>query len=196
MSWGSRIVIPVRSVLGAATVAATLGCSSAPPAPTPPTGPACGVERWPVKTLTDAAAIRVDLSTVIRTTIAELNRHTPRCSDLPDDRTFAEEFRVYEVVGLVQLTHDEGDRDVHVVLADPADPARTIVAEVVDPACAAASPMLTTFSNARVEYRNLGSAVGRQLRVRGVGFYDFAHGQTGRSESCLELHPVLNISPP
>lgn len=182
-------------MLSVATVAATLACSAAPPAPTP-TGPACGVERWPVKTLSDAAAIRVDVSNVIRTTIAELNRHTPRCSDLPDERTFAEEFQVYEVVGLVQLTHDEGDRDVHVVLADPADPARTIVAEIIDPACAAASPMLTTFSNARVAYGNFGPLVGRQLRVRGVGFYDFAHAQTGRSESCLELHPVLNLGPP
>jgi hypothetical protein len=173
-----------------------LGCSSAPPAPTPPTGPACGVERWPVKTLTDAAAIRIDLSSVIPTTVAALNRLPPRCSDLPEARTFAEEFRVYALVGVVQFTRDESDRDVHVVLADPADPAKTMVVEVVDPACALASPMLTTFSNARLSYQRFGSLVGKQVSVLGVGFYDFAHGQVGRSDSCFELHPVLSISPP
>ena len=180
--------------LTAAMVA--LGCGSAPPAPTPPTGPACGVERWPVKTLTDAAAIRVDLSNVIPTTVAALNGFPQRCSNLPDARTFVEEFRVYELVGVVQFTRDEADRDVHVVLADPADPAKTIVVEVVDPACAVAAPMLTTFSNARLAYQRIGPLVGRPVRVRGVGFYDFAHGQVGRSESCFELHPVLGISTP
>jgi hypothetical protein len=175
---------------------AALGCSSAPPAPTPPTGPACGVERWAVKTLTDSAAIQVDLSNVIATTIAALNRLPQRCSDLPDPRAFAEEFRVYDVAGVVQFTHEEADRDVHVVLADPADPAKTIVVEIVDPVCATASPMLTTFSNARLTYQRSGLMPGRQVRVRGVGFYDFAHGQIGRSDSCFELHPVLNIGAP
>jgi hypothetical protein len=56
------------------------------------------------------------------------------------------------------------------------------------------SPLLTSLSNAKIQYQMLGSLVGRQVRVRGVGFYDFAHGQTGRSESCIELHPVLSIS--
>ena len=73
--------------------------------------------------------------------------------------------------------------------------AETIVVEVVDPACATTSALLTTLSNARGQYQALGPLVGRQMRVRGVGFYDFAHGQTGRSESCLELHPVLSINP-
>jgi hypothetical protein len=85
---------------------------------------------------------------------------------------------------------------LHIALADPIDPSKTIVVEVVDPACATTSALLTTLSNARVQYEALGSLVGRQVRVRGVGFYDFAHGQTGRSQSCIELHPVLSISTP
>src|SRR5206468_12777128 len=108
----------------------------------------------------------------------------------------AEEFRVYEVVGMVQFTRDEVDRDVHLALADPADPVKTIVVEIVDPTCAPASPMLTAFSNARLEYQSLGLPAGRQVRVRGVGFYDFAHGQIGRSNSCFELHTVLDIGAP
>jgi hypothetical protein len=31
------------------------------------------------------------------------------------------------------------------------------------------------------------------VRVRGVGFYDFAHGQRGRSQNCIELHPILSM---
>jgi hypothetical protein len=49
-------------------------------------------------------------------------------------------------------------------------------------------------SNARLQYQSLGSVAGRRVRVRGVGFYDFAHEQTGRSASCIELHPVLSIT--
>ena len=55
---------------------------------------------------------------------------------------------------------------------------------------------MTSFSNARLQYQSLGFLAGRTVRVRGVGFYDFAHGQTGRSQSCIELHPVLSISTP
>jgi hypothetical protein len=85
-------------------------------------------------------------------------------------------------------------RRIGIALADPIDPTKTIVVEVVDPPCAVTSPLLTTLSNAKVQYQTLGSLAGRPVRVRGVGFYDFAHGQTGRSDSCIELHPVLSIS--
>ena len=185
----------LRIVSVITVVVLTLGCSSSPPAPTP-SNPVCGVERWSVKTLTDPDATRVDMSNVISTTITALNGFATRCSGLPDGRTFAEEFRVYDVIGVVRLTRGEEDRDVHVVLADPADLTKTIIVEVVDPACATTSPLLTTFSNARVQYQNLGSLVDRRVRVRGVGFYDFEHGQTGRSDNCIELHPVLSIGTP
>ena len=94
------------------------------------------------------------------------------------------------------VTRNEDDRDVHIALADPNDVTKTVVVEVADPACATTSPFLTTLSNARLQYQSLGSLVGRRVRVRGVGFYDFAHGQTGRSVSCIELHPVLSITAP
>jgi len=171
--------------------------SQMPSAPSPPAGvAACGVERWSVKTLSDIDATRVEVANVIPNTIASLNGFTQHCSSLPEARTFAEEFRVYEVVGTVQLTSNEDDHDVHIALADPNEPARTIVVEVVDPACASASSLLTTLSNAKLQYQSLGSLTGRTVRVRGVGFYDFAHGQTGRSQSCIELHPVLSITTP
>jgi hypothetical protein len=180
-----------------------LSCGTSPsaprqlPIPTPPTSSVvCGVERWAVKTLTDADAARVDVSNVIPTTISALNAFAAHCSGLPDARTFAEEFRVYEVVGTVQLARNEDDRDLHFALADPADPTRTIVVEMAEPACATTSPLFTTLSNVNMQFQSLGWLVGRQVRVRGVGFYDFAHGQIGRSTSCLELHPLLSITTP
>src|SRR5262245_18599212 len=112
---------------------------SLPTIPSPP-GVACGTERWSVKTLTDADSIRVDFVNVTATTIATLNGLTQRCSGLPDARTFSDEFHVFEVTGVVQITRSEDDRDIHIALADPADPTKTIVVEVADPVCAAASP--------------------------------------------------------
>ena len=204
----SRGVSVTRAPRASRAVIALVGsilfhaCNRSTPAPLPtmPSPPsttaACGVERWSVKTLADADALRVDPLNATPTTITALNALTARCAGLPDGRTFAEEFQVYEVLGTVLLTRSEDDRDVHIALADPNDGTKTIVVEVADPACVTASPFLTTLSNARRQYQSLGSLAGRQVRVRGVGFYDFAHGQTGRSASCLELHPVLNITAP
>jgi hypothetical protein len=170
------------------------------PAPTPTPSPAptptaaCGVERWAVKTLTDADATRVDFGNVIPTTVSALNTFPMHCSGLPDNRAFPEEFRVYEATGVVQLTREEDDHDIHIVLADPSDATQTVVIEVVDPACALTSPHLSLLTQARSQYQSLSPLTGKRVTVRGVGFYDFAHGQTGLSRSCVELHPVTNIS--
>jgi hypothetical protein len=42
--------------------------------------------------------------------------------------------------------------------------------------------------------RSPSTLVGSVIRVRGVGFYDFNHGQRGRSRNCIELHPIVAIS--
>ena len=36
--------------------------------------------------------------------------------------------------------------------------------------------------------------VGTVVRIQGVGFYDFNHGQRGRALNCIELHPIVWIS--
>jgi hypothetical protein len=136
----------------------------------------------------------VNSANVIGTTVAALNAFPAHCSNLPEARTFAEEFHVYEITGVVMVDRDEDDHDVHVALADPADISKTIVTEVVDPACATTSPFISTLTQARSQYQALKPLTGRTVRVRGVGFYDFAHGQTGRSQSCIELHPILNLT--
>src|SRR4051812_43354267 len=54
-----------------------------------------------VKTLADPNASTVNLSAVTRTSIQELNALPQHCDGGPDRRTYAEEFRVFEVVGKV-----------------------------------------------------------------------------------------------
>jgi len=186
-------------ILGVTSAVVVYGCGgtvATPVVPSPPVSSIqCGVERWPVKTLSDPNASRVDYFNISTTTISALNALTAHCSGLPESRTYSEEFRVFEVEGVVLLTRNEDDKDVHIALADPADASKSIVVEVVEPSCATTSPFLVMLTNAKAQYQAAGSLSGRHVRVRGVGFYDFAHGQTGRSASCIELHPVLNITP-
>src|SRR5436190_2739565 len=125
------------------------------PTPFPDRGAACGAERQAVKTLSDADATRVDFTAALRTTIASLNGLAAHCSGLPDNRAFSEEFRVYEITGVVQLTRNEDDSDIHIVLSDPEDSTQTIVVEVVDPACALSSPYVSALSRARARYESL-----------------------------------------
>jgi hypothetical protein len=168
------------------------------PTPAPLT---CGVERWPVKTLSDTDALRVNFAPV-SSSVAILSSLLPHCGDGPDKaRAYSEEFQVFEVVGRITGVRAEDDRDFHVAIADPSDASATMVTEVADPGCsgASASPFGQQLQAARAGFdtlragRSLSALPGELVRVRGVGFYDFNHGQTGRSRSCIELHPVLSI---
>jgi hypothetical protein len=170
--------------------------------PTPTVAPpACGVERWDVKTLSDPDVFRVDLDNVQSTTIRDLNLLPVHCSSLPPPRTFPAEFQAFEVTGRIIVARLEDDRDYHVALADPTDGSFTIVTEIPDPQCsgAATSPYRQTLAQVRTAFesliggRSVASVVGTTVRVRGVGFYDFNHGQSGRSESCVELHALISL---
>jgi len=140
--------------------------------------------------------VSVDMNTVAPVTITALNALQAHCSGLPEERTFREEFHVFEISGIVLRTTNQPDRDISIALADPHDVARTIVAAVVEPTCAGAidSPFRSLLQEARLQYLRLGALTGQIVRIRGVGFFNFDHGQTGRSRSCIEMHPVVSIS--
>jgi hypothetical protein len=167
-------------------------------------GLACGVERWFVKTLSDEDAGTVNVGVATPISIRELNGLATHCTGLPERRAFSEEFRVFEVMGRITFVAHEDDRDYHVALEDPDAPGFTVVAELADILCAGAvmSPHFSALSAADAMWRMLldgrsaAALVGTTVRVRGVGFYDFAHGQRGRSQNCIELHPMLSIVPP
>jgi len=178
--------------------------TSSTPAVSLPSAPplACGVERWPVKTLADADAERINYVPV-SSTISILSGLPAHCGGGPDaSRAYGEELQVYEVIGRITLVRAEDDRDYHIALADPNQPTSTIVTEVADPGCIGEAGTLFAqqlLQDARVSFdafragRSLTTLSGELVRVRGVGFYDFNHGQTGRSRSCIELHPILAI---
>lgn len=181
------------------------GVTNGQPSAVPHAPLECGSERWAVKTLSDDDAPRMRFDNPIATTIIDLNGLTPRCQAGPDRRAWPEEFKVYELVGRVKSVRAEQDRDIHIVLADPEEPNCVMVVEIADPACsgAADSPHVAMLVQARSMFSLLLRSglendprplIGRLVRVRGVGFFDFDHGQEGKSRSCIELHPVLSMA--
>jgi hypothetical protein len=201
---------PRNSLCAASIALVTWGCGGpsrpsttiavAPSTPNP--GLACGVERWFVKTLADQDAGSVALSAVTAISIHDLNALAPHCDGAPDRRVYGEEFRVFEIVGRVIYLAHEDDRDYHMALEDADDPVATVVTELADTRCSGASmsPHLAALRSVEGMFATMlsGSApsslVGAMVRIQGVGFYDFDHGQRGRSKNCIELHPIVFIS--
>jgi predicted extracellular nuclease len=162
--------------------------------------PTCGVERWSVKTGGDPDAVNVNLSNVVPTTIANLRSLTPPSSP-PDNARFGPaENTVYEVTATMTLYKLEGDVDYHIVLQD--EHGATLITEIPCPCCVAlSSPFTAGIANARQKFDARFTAttsfpnppVSVPVRVTGVGFFDFIHGQTGVAPNGIELHPLLDI---
>jgi len=109
---------------------------------------------------------------------------------------------------LVGYRH-ETDKDFHIVIADLQDLTVSMVVEIPDSQCAGvcASPKLREIQQAREKFvKPFPTAQPApefvvvqgdvEVEVTGVGFFDFAHGQTGLAHNCIELHPVLDINFP
>ena len=158
----------------------------------------CGVERWSVKTGTDADAGKITLQSTTATTIAAL-ASIPAPATLPaDNRVAPTETTVYRVSATLTEYKLEADSDYHLVLSDGAG--HTMIAEIPDPLCVgSSSPLLTSVQKARGEfdakYTPTGSfkTANTAVTVTGVGFFDFAHGQTGVAPNAIELHPILGF---
>jgi hypothetical protein len=159
----------------------------------------CGVERWTVKTLSDSSAGTVDLSDTVSTTIEELVA-LPRPPSLPRrSRANAVERTLYRVEARLLYLFSERDHDYHLVLASPRDTTITMIAEVPEPSCAGAcvsgfAPVYVRVRQTLFDYLNSPQSPKRPLvRITGVGFFDFRHGQRGVAPNAIELHPVLDV---
>ena len=202
MNRGFALAALIIGVAGQGCGGAVSPSAPTVPIPQPPALLACGVERWFVKTLADPDASTVNLTSVTRTSIRDLNALPQHCDGGPDRRIYDEEYRVFEVIGKVTYIAHEDDRDYHIALEDPNSPGSTVVTEMADTLCAGASisPHLATLRSAEgmfallLDGRSPSTLVGTTVRIQGVGFYDFDHGQRGRSVSCIELHPIISIS--
>ncbi|MCU1286862.1 MAG: hypothetical protein JWO13_3212 [Acidobacteriales bacterium] len=190
---------------GAKSVVATITDSQGRTATAPITltvaSPTCGVERWSVKTGTDPDAALIDLSKSSRGNIENLGALTPPTTP-PDNARFGEaEFTQYVLNATMTFFKKEGDVDYHIVLQDDALPAHTLIAEIPSPACVGpTSPLGALVSAARKKF-DARFAVTDQfqqvlvpVQIKGIGFFDFIHGQNGVAPNGIELHSVTEIN--
>jgi SH3 domain-containing protein/excalibur calcium-binding domain-containing protein len=158
----------------------------------------CGVERWSVKTGTDADASKVDLTTSVPTTIADMTA-LAKPSALPSkQRLEPTETTVWVIQATLIMYKQEDDSDYHLVISDEDD--NTMIVEIPSPDCVGNnSPFLVGIALARMQFDDQFTAtsspdeVSIPVQVTGVGFFDSLHGQTGVAPNGIELHPVLNI---
>jgi hypothetical protein len=158
----------------------------------------CGVERWSVKTGTDADVGLVNLNSSTNTTIASM-RAFPAPSTIPsNNRISPEETTVWVINATLTLYKLETDSDYHIVIQDASG--NTMITEIPSPSCVGAgSPFLPGITNARNEFDAKFTATSSfqtaniPVKVTGVGMFDFLHGQTGVAPNGIELHPILDI---
>lgn len=183
--------------LALALIAALItAASTAGPAPA---AARCGVERWPVKVMTDTAPVSL---TVHRTTIAHLDAlPVPAGAGTHAPRLEPQEGTTYRITAQLVSDKLEADSDYHLVLRNAAG--QTMIAEIPSPACAQGSRALARISAARSYYdATIGPAqrhfrsIGRTVTITGVAFFDAIHGQTGVAPNGIELHPVTAIHAP
>jgi hypothetical protein len=157
-------------------------------------GGKCGTERWNVKTGTDSQAPGVSLPpepNTIATLTALPAAGGGSSRESPTETTLWELKDV--TLTMIKL---ETDSDYHMVLSDGA---HTMIAEIPYPSCTSGSPWTCFVTHARslVDSRFTVAPTPQYpsltVTVRGVGFFDFLHGQTGVAPNGIELHPVLQI---
>ena len=168
-------------------------------------GDRCGVERWPVKTMSDADAGRVDLTPVADS--VDALRALPAPPRLPESSRIAPtELTTFTVqVRLIEFKM-EADSDVHLVVSAPGDSTHTMIVEFPDAAACSGADVSTERADMESARAALIAAQGEPSSTRfkklsgealitGVAFFDFKHGQTGVAPNAIELHPVLKFEP-
>lgn len=160
---------------------------------------ACGVERWSVKTGTDPQASSVSLGSYISSTIYNFHQST-RPGSLPSNgRVSPRETTQYRLSGTLTKYVREADSDYHLVIKDSAG--RTMIIELPASNCVGGgSPFGPGISRARQQFDARFTATtsmkttSTPVTIKGVGFWDYIHGQTGVAPNGIEVHPVLDIT--
>lgn len=196
---GAFIPTGAKSIV--ATISDAQGRTATAPITLTVASPTCGVERWSVKTGGDPDAQFVNINNLIPGKIADLGALNAPATP-PDNARFGQaEFTEYVVNATMTFFKKEGDVDYHIVLQDDSLPAHTLIAEIPSPACVSpASPFATAIATARAKFDSRFTAteffsqVLVPVQVKGIGFFDFIHGQTGVAPNGIELHPLLEIN--
>jgi hypothetical protein len=160
----------------------------------------CGVERWDVKTMTDSAAERVNLTP--SSAIVEQLTALPVPEEFSRDaERLPPEFRTYTVKATLVEFKEQADDDIHLVIEGTSG--ESMIAEIPDPACAQGSRVEAQIARARGMFVDLFGQPSRSswievnapITVTGVLFFDVHHGQVGVAPNAVELHPVFGIRP-
>src|SRR5580765_1525988 len=158
----------------------------------------CGVERWSVKTGTDADVGLVNLNSSTNTTIAALRAPAAPNPIPANNRVSPWETTQWVLNATLTLYKLESDSDYHLVLQDANG--LTMIVEIPSPSCVGAgSRFLAGITNARNEFNARFTATTSfqtaniPVQIKGVGMFDFLHGQTGVAPNGIELHPVLDV---
>lgn len=195
--------LAVATVGAAACVATGVYGHQPSVARTATTTPACGKERWAVKTLADVSAAKVKLTAVKTRDVRALVRLKPPAHvNAATPRTRTTERTVYRVTAHLLSMRREDDSDIHLVIADPLS-SETMIAEFPVSSCTVgADPKVR--SQMKRGRAALAAACGGlpgsrpvtlagTATLTGVGFFDPIHGQDGVAANGIELHPVLKF---
>jgi len=158
-----------------------------PPARAAPLRLLCGTERWSVKTFSDGDRFQVDLTRRYRT-IKQLNALV-RPAVRPANGRTPDELKVYRVTATVMTAINENDGDIHLALMG--SDGSTLIAEAPEPACDVNSRDRSAINAARLVAQDVQQ--GDRVVAVGVGFFDFAHHQTGHAQNYFELHPLIAL---
>lgn len=187
MRTGTLIAANLVAVLAAFALAAS-------------TASACGVERWPVKTMTDGRAKLVKLTP--RNTSVDWLRSRQVVRDPKGFRASGVERQVFRVRAALVSAKVEDDGDVHLVIASRSDPTHTMIVEMPSDACIAHARARKRISAARRAFVSACGLPGTSsfvtlsgsAAIEGVGFFDFLHGQRGVAPNGIELHPLTRFA--
>jgi hypothetical protein len=157
----------------------------------------CPVERGPVKEGADADRYKVS-TTVSKVTVRYLDARVKPTTYPKNRRVTSTELHTYQVTAYVTQYKQESDGDVHLVLKDGSG--HWMLAELPYGACVpTASRWKTPIRNARAafaaKYKVTRSwhYIHRLVTLRGIGYMDPLHGQTGVAPNGVELHPVTYV---
>lgn len=185
-----------------ATITDNQGRTAPAPISLTVSSPTCGTERWNVKVGTDPDAGSVNFGNPVHTTISALRAlPAPVLNPNPpyDPRMAPTETTVWVVNGTITFYKLEDDVDYHIVLQD--DAGNTIVTEIPSPACdGSTSPFSAGIALARAKLNSRLTPIDTfqvanlPVQMKGVGFFDFVHGQTGVAPNGIEIHPILDLS--
>ncbi len=167
---------------------------------------ACGTERWPVKVLTDADHGKIHQKAQTETIANLIVLEAPQGLKTHENTRFDPvELTTYKVDALLLGYRLEDDEDFHLVIAARDNTQQTMIAEIPSSNCLRDAKLADAVQKFRdrivAKFGKPGKNTRRlphpvKITLRGVGFFDFRHGQDGLAPNGIELHPVLGMSFP